>query len=151
MAISTSFKDVLRTFNTTYWSSINEFEQFFLQDIAERQSDTNYYTDKAGVLRIIEPINHHPILKKYEVWVSGYAATGGSSGASLWGEAMARNFAQACHIVVCKSFLEHTGRINDPSYKQYTTPGRWDYDPSRLTYWGCRFYWNEELARKCFG
>lgn len=151
MAITTNFQIIKEKFNPRYWNSIDEFEEYYLRDLSERLADTNYYTDRNGVEKKIPPINHHPELKEYEVWMEGYSATGESAGASLVGKVKARNFAQACHILMCKQHLEWMEKENQPNYKEYSTPGRWDYDPSRLTYWGRRLYWSEELAKKSFG
>lgn len=151
MAISTKFEHVKEQFRPKYWRDIDEYEKFYLERLSETLADTNYYTDRAGVEREIQPINHHPGLKEYEVWSEGYAATGESGGATLHGKAFARNFAQACHIVMATEHLKWIEKVNAPSYKEYETGGRWDYDPSELSYWGCRLYWSEELARKSFG
>lgn len=150
MAISTSFESVLKKYNPKYWKSIDEFEQYYLQEIAEN-SEINFYTDRNGVELKISDINHHPELKEYEVWMEGYAATGERGTAQLLGKVKARNFGQACHIVMCKNHLEWMKKENQPDYKQYSTPSRWDYDPNKLTYWGCKLYWSEELAKKYFG
>jgi len=151
MAIKTNFKEIQSKFKKSRWDSIEEFEEYYLRDLSERLLDTNYYTDKNGVEIKIPPINHHPELKEYEVWMEGYAATGENSGASLVGKVKARNFSQACHILMCKQHLEWINKTNDPNYTQYAEAGRWDYDPSRLTYWGCSLYWSEKLAKKSFG
>ncbi len=151
MAITTNFNGIKEKFNPRYWNSIDEFEQYYLQDLAERLADTNYYTDRNGIEKAIPPVNHHPELKEYEVWMEGYAATGESASANLVGKVKARSFAQACHILMCKQHLEWMEKENNPNYKEYCTPGRWDYDPGRLSYWGCRLYWSEELAKKTFG
>lgn len=150
MAITTSFNDVKAKFNAANWT-IDEFEEYYLARISETMADTNYYTDKYGVERKIGFVDHHPELKNYEVWVSGYAATGESATASLLGKALARNFAQACDIVMCNNHLEWIKKVNDPEYKQYNPPSTWCYDPQRLTDWGRGLYWSEELARKFFG
>lgn len=151
MAITIKYETIKDRFNPEKWDSIEEYEQYYLHSRSETQSHTNYYSDKNAVERIISPVNHHPELKEYEVWESGWAATGGSGEAKLIGKAKARNFAQACHIVQCKRYLENVEEQNNPEYKEYTTPGRWDYNPRELTYWGCGLYWSEELARKSFG
>ena len=151
MAYSTSWSDVKKAFNPQQWKSVEEFEQYFLQRQSEIRQEPNYYTDKNGVEKVIEPVSHFPELKLYEVWSEGYAATGESGGAILMGKAHARNFSQACHTVMCMNFLENGMKINKPTYKGYVDAGRWDYDPSRLTYWGCLLYWSEELAKKTFG
>lgn len=151
MAITTNFLLIKEKYKPEYWNSIDEFEEFYLRNIAERLPDTNYYTDRNGVEIKIPPINHHPELQDYEVWMSGYVATGESSDATFIGKVKARNFAQACHILMCKQYLEWVEKENHPDYKLYSTPGRWDYDPNSLTYWNCRLYWSEKLARKTFG
>lgn len=151
MAIITTFQLLKERFKPKFWGSIAEFEEYYLRDLAERFADTNYYTDKDGVERTIPPINHFPELKEYEVWMAGYVTTGDRAGASLVGKVMARNFGQACHILMCKLHLEWIEKENSPTYKAYSNPGRWDYNPSELTYWGCRLYWSEELAKKTFG
>ena len=144
MAITTNFQLLKEKFNPNYWESIDEFEEYYLQNLSEKLPDTNYYTDRTGVERTIKPIDHYPQLKEYEVWMEGYAATGESDSATLIGTARARNFAQACHIVMCNKYLSN--------YKlERHAPGRWDYDPSKLSYWGCQLFWNEKLAKKTFG
>jgi hypothetical protein len=151
MAISTKFKEIQDRFNKHYWASIDEFELFFLRSIAERLRDTNYYTDRNGIESAIPPINHYPELVEYEVWIEGFSATGQSEPAHLMGKAMARNFAQACHIVMCKAHLKFMEEENLPNYTEYSTSGSWDYSPQELSFWGCRLFWSEELARKSFG
>lgn len=150
MAIDTSFQHIKETFDARYWDSIDEYEEYYLTRLAETRSDWNYYTDRNGLERTIEPINHFPELKEYEVWIEGYEITGESSTASLLGKVMARNFGQACHIVNCVQLLDAIKVENNPKHTQYCTPGRWDYNPLDLTYWGCRLFWNEKLAKKAF-
>jgi len=151
MAITTSFKDVLRNFNPNKWGSIDEFEEYYLRRIQETMPDTNYYTGKDGVERSIGFIDNHPNLKEYEVWSEGYMATGESGNAYLVGKCFARNFAQACDIVMCKNRLEWINRVNDPTYSKYNPPQKWSYDPQKLTDWACALYWSKELAIKSFG
>ena len=76
MAITTSFKDVQSKFTPQYWKSINEFEEYYLRRIQETKTDRNYYTDRNGVEREINFINHYPELTEYEVWSEGHSATG---------------------------------------------------------------------------
>jgi hypothetical protein len=151
MGISTNYKKMREKFNPRYWGSIKEFEEYYLKEISERLPDTNYYTNEGGVEVVIPPINHHPKLKEYEIWSEGFVATGQSSGAIFWGKVKARNFAQACHILMCQEHLKQIKKENNSEYKKYTTPGRWDYNPQELSYWGCKLYWSEELAKKTFG
>ena len=147
MAITTSYNNFKKNYNKRF-GTLEEYISFKLKYLAETRADTNYYTDKDGNRIIIKPIDHHPNLKEYEVWVEGYAATGESASATLWGKQKARNFAQACHILMCKQFLERAEKYNDPKYTEYINSSRWDYNPNDLSYWGCSFYWSEELARK---
>jgi hypothetical protein len=152
MAITTSFEaDVKYKFNPQYWDSIDEFEDYVLRRIQETMADRNYYTDRNGIERQIDFINHHPELHEYEVWMEGYAATGERSDATLLGKTFARNFAQACDIIMCKSHLEDISECNNPNYTQYCPPRKWDYDTNKLSVWGCGLYWSEKLARKSFG
>lgn len=151
MAISTTFKDVQEEFNPQYWKSIDEFEEFYLWRLSEKLADTNYYTDRNGVEVKIQPVNHYPELQEYEVWMPGYQATGDSANAHLVGKVKARNFAQACHILMCKQKLENIEKENALYNRDYVTSGRWDYDPSTLSYGACPLYRSEELARKSFG
>ena len=150
MEISTTFQDIekkFKSFKTKKWKSIDKFEEYYLRDLSERHTDINYYIDKEGVEREILPINHFPELKEYEVWIEGYYTKGESEEASMLGKVKARNFAQACHILMCKSYLEWMEKENQPIYKGYSTSGKWDYNPNRLTYLGCGLYWSEKLAR----
>jgi len=151
MAITTSFREIYEKLDSRCWKSIDDFEEYYLRRIQETMADRNYYTDRNGVERQIDFINHHPELKEYEVWSEGFSATGQSAEATLVGKAFARNFAQACDIVMCKSHLAWIEKVNSPDYKEYCSPRKWDYDPHRLTDWGCALYWSEELARKSFG
>lgn len=151
MAIVTSFDEVKSKFSPSYWKNIDEFEEYYLRRISETMAHRNYYTDRDGVERQIDFIDHHPTLKEYEVWCEGYAATGERSGATLLGKVLARNFAQACDTIMCKQHLAYIEQDNLPDNKEYCPPRTWDYNPQRLTVWGCRLYWDEMLARKSFG
>ena len=150
MAITTTFQDIekkFKSFKSKEWKSIEEYEEYYLRDLSERCAYINYYIDKEGVEREIRPINHFPELKEYEVWIEGYCTKGESEEASMLGKVKARNFAQACHILMCKLYLLWIKKENQSTYVGYSIPGRWAYDPSRLTFWGCGLYWSEELAR----
>jgi len=72
--------------------------------------------------------------KQWEVWTEGWAATGEGGPATLLGKAIAPTFREACQIVITRK------KMND---------GNWD--PKRLTYWGCKLYDSEKAARKSFG
>lgn len=66
----------------------------------------------------------------FDVWSEGYAATGESGGAVYHGQATAASFREACVKVLGRNEL---------------------FDPTRLTYWGCRLFPTEEEARRSFG
>lgn len=150
MAITTSYRDIVSKYDPRRFPTIEAFEEYHLRWLAETRQDTNYYTDANGVERKIPPVNHHPELKEYEVWREGYAATGEHSGASLLGRVQARNFRQACHILMCTRYLQQSHEANKPEYSEYYNTD-WCYDPNKLTDWGCHLYWDEKQARKSFG
>lgn len=151
MAISTNYKIIENEFDSRYWKSIDEFEEFYLKRIQETCRDTNYYTDKNGIETMIIPINHHPELKEYKVWMEGYAATGDQSRAVFLGKTLARNFAQACDIIMCKDRLKWAEKTNNSNYKEYCPTSTWDYNPDKLSFWNRRLFWSKELAEKTFG
>lgn len=152
MAWTATFEEIKEKFNPKYWDSIDEFEEFYLRDHQERTTfGPLYYTDRNGVEKTYPPIDHFPQLKEYTVWMGGYSITGNSQGATILGKAKARNFRQACHIIECLSFLAYANKVNSPDHKEYEVPGRWDYDPSNLSVWGCSLHWSEKEARKTFG
>jgi len=66
----------------------------------------------------------------FQVWREGYRATGDRDGAHKMGDAVADSFEEACQAVL---------------------EGDKSFDPKRLTWWGCRLYPSEALARKQFG
>lgn len=69
-------------------------------------------------------------LGEYEVWSEGYAATGESGTAVFHGKVRAASWRAAC--------VELLG-------------SRRDFDPARMTLWGCRLFDNEREARESFG
>jgi len=80
---------------------------------------------------------------KYEVWMEGYSATGEHEGARKLGTFKGINFKQAC-----------VKALNEVGYQMlYTGPqglGSCYYDSEKNSYWGRRFFDNEEDARKSF-
>lgn len=73
-------------------------------------------------------------IKQYQIWTEGYAATGESSRAIYHGISKGETFKQAV--------------------ENYIKENNWDeklYNSDKLTYWGCKFYDNENDARKSFG
>lgn len=98
---------------------------------------------KAGIAEYIREdkfIEKPEALKKYKVFIEGYAVTGGSANArQMIGpgdqyEWEGETFEDACRnaVIGCEMSMEN-------------------YDAKRNTYWGCRFFDNYMDARKSFG
>ena len=146
MAISTTFKQVEREYNPIYWESIDAFEDHYLRHIQETMTDRNFYTDRNGVEIAIDCINHFPKLKEYEVWIEGRDYLGRPCKASFLGKVMARNFRQACDIIMCQRHLEYVSKNNTTGTPECSTYCGWSYNPNKLSDWGARLYWSEDLA-----
>lgn len=71
--------------------------------------------------------------KKFQIWAEGFAATGQSGKAFLFGESEGADFQEACDRFFARR-----------EYKGF-------YNPGRLTHWGCKLFDNEQDARKSFG
>jgi hypothetical protein len=151
MAITTTFNFVNEKYQhqKKHWNSFEEFEEYFLQEIAEK-GEWNYYKDKTGVERQIPKVDHFPVLKEYEVWMEGYRATGEEGPAHLVGRTHARNFRQACNIIMCTQYLRRVTEENNPAFKGYAEKD-WCYNPSNLSFWGCGLYMDEKRAKQSFG
>jgi hypothetical protein len=72
-------------------------------------------------------------MRKYQIWMEGYAATGDHAPAEFCGEYEAESFAEAC-----AAWNKERG---ESGY----------FNTNTLTYWGCRFFDNETDARRSFG
>ena len=73
-------------------------------------------------------------MKKWPVWMEGFAATGNAKSAEYGGEFEGETFADACENWLKASHGdEHL------------------FDKAKLTYWGCQLFDNEADARKNFG
>ena len=72
-------------------------------------------------------------MKIYTVWLEGFSATGEIGRAQFCGEYGANDFAQACEIWIMQN--------GDFSL----------FNKHSLTYWGCRFFEDENKARATFG
>ena len=82
-------------------------------------------------------------MKEYQIWQSGWAATGGYAHARLLGKAMGESFSEACK----KFDMEHGMNFTYlPEGNPYTENGR-----ASITCWGCSLHDNEADARKSFG
>ncbi len=78
-------------------------------------------------------------MKKFEIWEEGYLATGMGgtpSRAHKIGEVSAETFQQACNTLCSPAWWQSK---------------HGNYNPDRLTVWGCRLFDNETDARKSFG
>lgn len=152
MAITIDYQTHIKaTWDPIRFPDINEYEDFYLQYRRETLPDRIYYTNKEGIEQHIDRIDHFPNLKTYEVWSEGYTATGERGTATLIGKTVARNFRQACDIVMCTRHLEQIQKEIDPDYKEYYSQSPWAYDPHTLKDWGCRLFWSEKEAKKSFG
>lgn len=73
-------------------------------------------------------------LRQFNVWMEGYVATGQSARAELCGTYTASTFRDAVEMWVNENATR-----------------RKDYDPHKLSFWGCAFFDNEADARRGFG
>lgn len=90
-------------------------------------------------------------IKEYEIWIEGYAATGESGTAQRLlrpGELDSKWKGITFQQAVVKALNELKWTMLSEMAQGC---GGCLYDPKRNTYWGCRFYNNEEEARKSFG
>lgn len=76
---------------------------------------------------------------KFDIWVEGYCATGGSSTAQL----MASN-------VEGKTFRDAVLNWYN-SNPEEIEKGWGSFNEKKLSFWGCRVFPTEEEARKSFG
>lgn len=150
MAISLSFSDLLRKYEPVehLWNDIDAFEAFYLRYLREIRSDRIYYTNVIEQELVLEPVDHYPKLHRYAVWQEGFAITGQQAKASLLGHATARNFRQACNMLMATLYLQQVEKDLQHAEFDY---GAWNYDPNVLTFWGCALVWDEEIARKTYG
>jgi len=75
-------------------------------------------------------------MKKWQVWSEGYRATGEYGFATLHGEFEAETFKDA--VIAFKNALVDPYSIRC-------------VDVDNMTFWGCRFFDNEQDARQTFG
>lgn len=73
--------------------------------------------------------------KEFEIWMSGFAVTGQSQGASFIGISKGKTFKKAC-----EDYKDADGeKLKLDNY------------PGRPSIWACELYDNEKDARKSFG
>lgn len=73
--------------------------------------------------------------QEFRIWSEGFILTGNKSGAMFHGRQNAPSFVEAC----TKFFAIKGHDLSN------------NYNPIRLTFWGCRLFDNETDARKTFG
>lgn len=84
-------------------------------------------------------------MKRYDVWMEGYAATGEHGTATVVARAVeAENFAEACHKAMQRL---KPGAV----YADETVYDQSFYSPTNLSYWGCCLFPTEAEARRSFG
>lgn len=75
-------------------------------------------------------------MKKFQLWMEGFSATGENGTASFEGEYEGETFMDAYLAMVKDKYGD-----NPPSYVHMDKP----------VIWGCRVFYNEADARKSFG
>lgn len=73
-------------------------------------------------------------LKSWHIWAEGHIATGTTGDAISLGTASGDSFKAACDSLAA----------SNPSFAC-------NYDPDRMTFWGCRLFDSENAARASFG
>ena len=76
-------------------------------------------------------------MKTFEIWSEGFAISGERGTAYQIGVQEADSFEEACDLFVKRN----------PKYKELYSRNLF----SRPSYWGCRWFDNEQDARKSFG
>lgn len=74
-------------------------------------------------------------MKQWPVWVEGYAATGEHATAAFMGNWPGETFVDAC-----RAYSDST-----------SSPSCFAVKDGQPSYWGCRFFDNEQDARAAFG
>lgn len=83
------------------------------------------------------------IVREYEIWSEGYAATGERGYAFFHGKMTGKSFNEACI-----RFFE----MKDSDFRNGMDAENAElFDAEQLTYWGCRLFPTEAEARKSFG
>lgn len=75
-------------------------------------------------------------MKRINLWVEGYAATGNQSSAMFCGTYIAKDIQEAIY--------KYKQTVTDPYSRRC-------FNLDNNTFWGCRFFDNEKDARKSFG
>jgi len=89
-------------------------------------------------------------MKKYEIWMEGYAATGEHSDAQKIGEAEGDTFDDAVkNYMLRPTLLPHGIKENDKS--RYRSEEAYANRRSNWNIWACNLFDNETDARKSFG
>lgn len=145
--LNTSFKQIEAVFKRRAFldfTTVDEYEKYFLLECSERFSGINTYYDKNEKIIKIPAIDHFPNLNNYEIW-QGSIVEGQRFIPKLLGHEFGRNFSQACHTLMCKRFLMDTEITNSMKDKM-AIAGLWNYDPKQLTFQGRKLHWSERNA-----
>lgn len=87
-------------------------------------------------------------MKRFDIWMEGYAATGQSSGAQRVGYGQGKNFDEAV-----KDYMANTPKhgIEENSRKRYRSDEHYKKRDSNWNIWACDLYDNHADAAKAFG
>jgi len=83
----------------------------------------------------------------FEIWMEGYAVTGNSATAKKLGTYEADSFDAAVALYEA----DHAGSVVERYGPESYTPGTDMTKAPKYGIWACRFYDNEQDARKSFG
>lgn len=133
---------------TNEYSSVELFEEYFLMEVSERTLNDVEYTDAEGNVRIIKAVDHYPALRLYSVWEAAHIEDNVEHPPVYHGDVQARNFQQACHILMAEKYLDAAKLKNDVNEPEGLKCIQWPYDPLHLTYRGNKLYQTEKSARK---
>lgn len=87
-------------------------------------------------------------MKKFEIWMEGYAATGESCGATRIGVGAGNTFDEAVEDYMSKT-PEHG--IERNTRERYLTDRGYSERRSNWNIWACNLFDNEDDAREAFG
>ena len=83
-------------------------------------------------------------MKKFEIWIEGYAATGDRATAHCYGHSNGETFEEACIKLLGREGLNVLDEDKDQ-------PDGYSRRYGGLSVWACTCFDNEEDARKSFG
>ena len=87
-------------------------------------------------------------MKKWDIWMEGYRATGEHGTAQLIGEGYGETFDEAVEDYMAKN---PDSKVSRNSEKSYWSKEAYENRKSNWNIWACNLFDNEEDARKAFG